>query len=379
MKKARMDTQLLVSILALISAGFLIFLSASLGLLARDASHASSIALKQIFLGLVPGLVAMYFTSRIPYTYWKKMSFWIFSFSLLLSLSIFIPGLGLTHGGATRWLLIGSFSFQVSEVLKIAAVIYFAAWLSFIKDKIHDFKHGFMPLLIMLGIVGFVLLIEPDTDTFIIIATSLVAMYITAGGKWKHLGVLVLAGVLGLTVLAFSRPYIMARIQTFINPAEAGQSAGYQIQQSLIAIGSGGITGRGFGQSIQKFNYLPEPVGDSIFAVAAEEFGLIGGLTLIILYVLFAMRALKVATGAKDLFGGLLAVGITTFIIIQSFVNIAAMVGVLPISGIPLLFVSQGGTALFFVLAECGILLNISRYAKIRRQTSPTPLSHIGN
>ncbi len=362
-----MDTQLLVSILALIGAGFLIFMSASLGLLARDASHASSIALKQVFLGLVPGLVAMYIASRIPYTYWKKVSFWIFGFALLLNLSIFIPGLGLTHGGATRWLLIGDFSFQVSEVLKIAAVIYFAAWLSFIKDKIHDFKHGFMPLVIMLCIVGFVLLMEPDTDTFFIISTALVAMYITAGGKWKHLGVLVLAGAIGLTLLAFSRPYVMARIQTFLDPAASSQGSGYQIQQSLIAIGSGGITGRGFGQSIQKFNYLPEPVGDSIFAVAAEEFGLLGCLSLIALYVFFAMRSLKVATGARDMFGALLAVGITTFIIIQSFVNMAAMVGVLPLSGIPLLFVSQGGTALFFVLAECGILLNISRHARIVR------------
>lgn len=367
MKKARMDTQLLVSILALIGAGFLIFMSASLGLLARDASHASSVAFKQIFLGLVPGLVALYVFSRIQYSYWKRVSFWLFILALVLNVIIFIPGVGLTHGGATRWLLIGSFSLQVSEVLKIAAVIYFAAWLSFVKDRISDFTHGFMPLIVMLIIVGGVLLAEPDTDTFIIVATSLVAMYLAAGGKWKHMGVLAVTGVALIAILAFTRPYVMARIQTFIDPAAASQTSGYQIQQSLIAIGSGGFFGRGFGQSIQKFNYLPEPVGDSIFAVAAEEFGFVGCITLLALYVFFAMRSLKVAGATRDTFGGLLVVGITTFIIVQSFVNIGAMVGVVPLSGIPLLFVSQGGTALFFVLAECGVLLNISRHAKIMR------------
>jgi cell division protein FtsW len=368
MKKVpRMDTQLLVSILALVSAGFLIFLSASLGLLARDTAHASSVALKQIFFGLVPGVIALYVFSRIQYNYWKRISFWLFLFAIGLNLIIFIPGLGLTHGGATRWLLIGSFTFQVSEVLKIAAVIYFAAWLSFVRDRISDWKHGVLPLVVMLGVVGIVLLLEPDTDTFLVISTSLVAMYLAAGGKWKHVGAIALTGLMLLTVLAFTRPYIMARIQTFINPAASAQGSGYQIQQSLIAIGSGGFSGRGFGQSIQKFNYLPEPVGDSIFAVAAEEFGLIGSLTLIALYLLFAMRSLKIAGASKELFPGLLAVGITTFIIVQSFVNIAAMVGVLPLSGIPLLFVSQGGTALLFVLAECGVLLNISRYARIAR------------
>ncbi len=365
MKKGRIDTQLLVSILALVGVGFLIFMSASLGLFARDADHASSIAFKQIFLGLIPGLFLLFATSYVYYHHWKRLSFWIFAGAVLLNLIIFIPGLGLTHGGATRWLIIGGISFQVSEVLKIASIIYFAAWLSFVKDKIHDFKHGFLPLIVMLSVVGTLLLIQPDTDTFLIIATSLVAMYIAVGGKVKNMIILALSGLVLITILAFTRPYIMARIQTFINPNAASQTSGYQIQQSLIAIGSGGLTGRGFGQSIQKFNYLPEPVGDSIFAVAAEEFGFIGTLTLIALYIMFSMRSLKIAVASKDTFAGLLAVGITTFIIAQSFVNIGAMLGVLPLSGIPLQFVSQGGTALLFVLAECGILLNISRHARI--------------
>ncbi len=365
MKKSRMDRQLLVSILLLVTAGFLIFLSASLGLLARDSTHFSSIAFKQIFFGLLPGLAALYVFSRIDVQFWRRMSFWLFLSAIFLNLVIFIPGLGLSHGGATRWLLIGSFSFQVSEVLKIASIIYFAAWLSMVKEKVSEFKTGFLPLLILLVIIGALCLSQPDTDTFLVIACAMVAMYIAAGGKWRHIGYLALVGMLGLALLAFTRPYVMARLETYLNPSEKSLTSGYQIQQSLIAIGSGGISGRGFGQSIQKFNYLPEPVGDSIFAVAAEEFGLIGSIILLGIYVFFAMRTLKVAQAASTAFGGFLAVGITTFVIVQSFVNIGAMVGVLPLSGIPLLFVSQGGTALLFVLAEVGMLLSISRSARL--------------
>lgn len=365
-KKLRMDRQLLVSILLLIGAGFLIFLSASLGLLARDSAYFGSIAFKQIFFGLIPGLIALFVLSHIDYMKWRTWSFWIFIGSVILNLIIFIPGVGLHHGGAVRWLLIGSFSLQVSEVLKIAAIMYYAAWLAHAKDLVKDFKRGFIPLLVMLLITGVLCLLQPDTDTFIVIASALIAMFIAAGGKWKYITTLVVAGIIGITLLAFTRPYIMSRIMTFINPAEGGQTSSYQIQQSLIAIGSGGVFGRGFGQSIQKFNYLPEPVGDSIFAVAAEEFGLFGSFVLLGLYVFFAMRSLKIASGASHAFGRMLAVGITTFIIVQSFINIGAMVGLLPLSGIPLLFVSQGGTALLFVLAEVGILLNISRFAKIR-------------
>jgi len=367
MKKNPVDKKLLISILLLIGSGFLIFLSASLGLLARDSVLFGSIAFKQVFFGLIPGLIALYVFSKLDYMKWRKTSFWFFVFAVFLNLIIFIPGVGLTHGGATRWLLIGSFSLQVSEVLKIAAIMYFAAWLSFVKEEVTTWQKGLAPLAIMIFITGILCLIQPDTDTFIVIAISLTAMFLVAGGKWKHMFVLFLTGVIVLTILAYERPYIRARIFTFINPTTESLTSGYQIRQSLIAIGSGKIFGRGFGQSIQKFNYLPEPVGDSIFAVAAEEFGFLGSFIIIGLFVFFTFRTLKVAEKASHQFGTLLAVGIVTYIIIQSFVNIAAMVGVLPLSGIPLLFVSQGGTALLFVLAETGILLNISRSAKMVR------------
>ncbi|HEY9480790.1 MAG TPA: putative peptidoglycan glycosyltransferase FtsW [Candidatus Paceibacterota bacterium] len=364
MRIRRVDTPLLVSILALVTAGFLIFLSASLGLLARDQAHMSSIAWKQVTIGLLPGLVALWAFSRLDYLRLRTWSFWAFLAAIVLNLIIFIPGLGLSHGGATRWLLVGSFSFQVSEALKITAVICFAAWLSLVGERIKDWRRGLVPLCVMLVVVGILCLLQPDTDTLAVISCSIVAMYLVAGGKWKHIFAVGAIGLVALAALAVWRPYVRARIETFIHPAEKSQTSGYQIEQSLIAIGSGQITGRGFGQSIQKFAYLPEPVGDSIFAVAAEEFGLIGSITLIGLYVFFALRTFRIAARASDPFGSLLATGIATFVIAQSFVNIGAMAGVLPLSGIPLLFVSQGGTALFFVLAECGMLLNISRTAK---------------
>jgi cell division protein FtsW len=191
-----------------------------------------------------------------------------------------------------------------------------------------------------------------------------VAIYLAAGGRWKPLFVIALVGAVGLAVLVSQRPYLQQRISTFIDPAKDATGSGYQIQQSLIAIGSGGLTGRGFGQSTQKFAFLPEPIGDSIFAVASEEFGFVGSVTIIILYILFAFQALRIATRVPDPFGSYVIVGIVVLITLQSFMNIAAMLAIVPLSGTPLLFISHGGTALFFTMASAGIILNISKYQK---------------
>lgn len=364
MKKARMDRQLLISTLLLVSAGFLIFLSASLGLLSRDSVQFGSIAFRQIFFGLVPGLCALFLASRVHFLYWRKISFWIFVLAIFLNIIILIPwiGLGFSHGGATRWIHLGPLTFQVSEVLKIASVLYFAAWLSSVRERVSTFKEGFLPLLVIIVIVSMLLLAQPDHDTLAVIIVSLTAMYLVAGGKWRWVIALGVTGILGLGLVYMTSDYIASRINTFINPSRNAQGSSYQIQQSLIAVGSGGLTGRGFGQSIQKFNYLPEPVGDSIFAVAAEEFGLLGSMGVILLFVFFTLRAFVVSARANHPFGSFVVVGIATFMICQAFINIGSMIGILPIAGIPLPFVSQGGTALLFALGQAGILLNISRY-----------------
>jgi cell division protein FtsW len=359
-----LDRTLLFFTYGLLTIGFLIFSSASLGLLAREGARFSSVALNQVLFGIIGGSIALFLASLIHYRWWRQYAFYVFVFSLLLTLAVFIPGIGFSHGGATRWIALGSFTFQPAEILKVAFVIYIATWLSGMKNQITQFFGGTMLFVGLLVIVGIPLLLQPDTDTYLIMVASAIAMFITAGGRVRDVAIMALSGVLLLTILAFSRPYIMDRIQTFINPAQDPQGAGYQIKQSLIAVGSGGFVGRGFGQSIQKFEYLPEPIGDSIFAVFAEEFGFLGSLVLILIFTGFSMRGYKIATHAPDLFGMLLVVGIITLISAQVFLNIAAMLAIAPLSGLPLPFISHGGTALFVMLGAIGIVLSVSRYQR---------------
>lgn len=364
--KKNIDVGLLVIVCILVLAGFVIFLSAALGITAQNNIKYSTIVFNQFILGLLLGGTVATIVTRIPYTYWRKWSFWMLIGSIILCLCVFIPGIGLEAGGARRWLLIGPLSFQPSEVLKISFVLYFATWISTVGKKgIKTFKYGLLPFLILAGILSLVMLAQRDTDTLLVMLSAGIAMYFVAGGKIQHFLIIGLIGIIGLSTLVMTRPYIKDRVMTFLHPTSADSlSSGYQIQQSLIAIGSGGLVGRGFGQSLQKFNFLPEPIGDSIYAVAAEEFGFIGAFGLIVLFFIFAWKGLYIAAKTPDIFGGLVATGIVILITTQSFWNIAAMLGVIPLSGLPLLFVSHGGTALFFTLIAVGILLNISRYQK---------------
>jgi cell division protein FtsW len=214
-----------------------------------------------------------------------------------------------------------------------------------------------------MAILGSLLLVQSDTDTLVIIGFTGMIMFIIGGMPVKH----VLAGFILMAILitgvVIFRPYALERVKTFLNRSADTQGASYQINQSLIAIGSGQITGRGFGQSIQKFGYLPQPTDDSIFAVTAEEFGFVGSAALLTLYVLFAASVFRIGTRAPDVFGGLLAIGFAILVITESFLNMAAMLGLVPLSGLPLLFVSHGGTALIIVLAAAGIVANVSKYA----------------
>lgn len=360
------DGVLLSIVILLIVGGFFVFTSASLGLLARDGASFSGVAFNQILFGIVGGTAAMFVMSHIFYRNWRQYAFYIFLFTILLTLAVFIPGIGLEHAGALRWIEIGGFSFQPAEFLKIGFVIYVATWLSGMQKHNATFWQGTFPFSVIVAIVGVVMLLQPDTDTFLIMAGAAAAMFITAGGRWRDVFILGGCAILMVAALAFVRPYIMDRIVSFFDPASDPLGSSYQIQQSLIAVGSGGLAGRGFGQSIQKFEYLPEPIGDSIFAVFAEEFGFIGSLLLILLISFFVFRGFRIATHAKDQFGMLLVVGFVTLIAIQSFLNIAAMVGLAPMLGLPLPFISHGGTALLATLASVGIILNVSKYQKAK-------------
>ncbi len=364
MKAKPVDKILLALVIILVGGGFLIFSSASLGLLSRSGASFSSVAFNQFLFGIAGGGLAMFLLSNVFYRNLRQYAFYIFIFSILITLAVFIPGIGATHGGATRWINIFGFSLQPAEILKIGFVIYVATWLSGMNQHINSFVSGTLPFIGIVAVVGVVMLLQPDTDTFMIMASAGLAMFITAGGRWRDVGVMIISAVILLAIVAMMRPYIMDRLTTYMHPESDPQGAGYQIQQSLIAVGSGGFSGRGFGQSIQKFEYLPEPIGDSIFAVYSEEFGFVGSVLLIILFLSFTFRGFKIAAVAPDMFGMLLVVGFMTIIVLQAFLNIGAMLGVAPLSGLPLPFISHGGTALLATLTMVGIVLNVSKYRK---------------
>lgn len=364
MKKsfAEVDKFFLSIVIALLAIGVLFFTSASFGILAKNSAKFYSVLINQFALGLLGGFILLYLFQRIPYVYWRKYAFYLFIIAILITAAVFIPGLGMRHGGAMRWLSLGPLSFQPAELLKIAFVIYFAGWLSWMKSKAQDIRFSLIPLLVMLGIIALVLFRQPDTKSFILMAMSALAMLIVYGISWKQLllfGFIVIAGLGGLLL---TTPYLRDRIMTFVDPSRDNLGSSYQLQQSLIAIGSGGISGRGIGQSVQKFSYLPEPQGDSIFAVIGEEVGFIGTTIVVILYVLFALRGLRIGYNAPDDFARLLVVGLIALFTAQSFMNIASITGLFPLTGVPLVFVSHGGTSLAISLAAMGIILNISKY-----------------
>lgn len=354
------DRILFTTVILLIVGGFLIFLSASLGLLAGSGPEFGNVARNQLVLGLGGGTLVFLVCLAIHYRFWRKVSLYLLLGALGLSLLVFTP-LGLELNGARRWLDLGFFTVQPAEFLKIGYILYLATWLSTAKSKIADMRYGLLPFGAITGIVGVMLLLQPDTDTFMIIALAGLAMFAAAGAKVRDLAIIVLLGILAGIVVVTFRPYVADRITSFLNPGNDPQGTGYQIQQSLMAVGAGEVFGRGFGQSVQKFGKLPEPTSDSIFSVFAEEAGFVGASILVLTYLVFALRGFWIAARAPDVFGGLVALGVVILIVSQSYLNIAAMLGVFPLSGLPLVFVSHGGSALLASMGAVGILLSISR------------------
>ncbi len=363
-EKKSIDYIFLTITIILVVAGIFAFFSASLGVLARDQAKFYQIIISQLALGLVGGTIALYFCSRIPYRFWRNYSGLILIGGIGLTLLVFVPHLGFSHGGARRWVSVFGVSFQPVEFLKIAFVMYLATWLSWIKKKSNNPLFGILPFIILLCIVASILLFQPDTKSLILMCATGIGLLFLSGFPAKYLLIFGGGAIVVFLVLAFNTPYLRSRIDTFLNPSSDPTGSSYQIQQSLIAIGSGQVNGRGFGQSIQKFSYLPEPQGDSIFAVIGEEFGFIGSTTIVLLYVLFAMRGLWIARRAPDSFSGLLASGLVILISLQVFMNIASITGLFPLTGVPLVFMSQGGTSLLISMAVVGIILSISKERK---------------
>lgn len=359
-EKGNVDKVFLGIVVAILVIGLFSFVSASFGVLAKNEAKFAGLLFSQT-IGLIGGLGLMFACSKIPYKFWRNYAFYFFLFSILLTLLVFIPGLGQEHGGAKRWINIGGISFQPVEFLKIAFIFYFAGWLSWVKSKAKELRYGILPLVIMLGIVAGILQQQPDTKSIILLFFASSAMLVVSGVPWKYILGSIGIGVIVFGAFAMSRPYLRERIKTFIDPSADVQGSSWQLNQSLVAIGSGEIFGRGLGKSVQKFTYLPEPQGDSIFAVIGEEFGFVGTSLIILLYIALALRGMKIAYESEDSFSRLLVVGLVILIVSQSFMNIASSIGLFPLTGVPLVFISHGGTALMFSLAAVGIILNISK------------------
>lgn len=361
MRRTFIDKPLALFIALLVIGGCLIFSSAAFGLLGRGAGNITSVVANHMLLGVGLGLVLLTAGAFIDYRHWRKYAPYIFGLGLVVTSLVFVPHLGTEHGGGRRWIIVFGTSFQPSEALKLACIMLAAAYCAGIKNQIKTYTFGLGGFAAILALPALLLVMQPDIGTLGVIVMGVFSIFWAAGARLRDVASIIVLGLVALSILAMVKPYIRDRVETFFNPAQETQQEGYQIHQSLIAIGSGGLFGRGFGQGIQKFTYLPEPMGDSIFAVAGEELGFAGTTAIVALFTLFGLRGFQIAARTADPFGSYLATGIATYLVVEAYINIASMLALAPLTGIPLTFISQGGSAILMSLASAGILLNISR------------------
>jgi len=309
----------------------------------------------------VLGIIAMLVLSRIDYKFYKKKANLILLVCFLLLGLVLIPGIGSVRNGSRSWFGIGGFGVQPSEFAKIGLIIYVAKYLSNNEKNMRSIIKGVLPILGVIGIFFVLIMLEPDFGTAMVIVLTLVCVIFISGVKVSFFVNVGLVGLLGIVGLIIAAPYRMARIVSFLNPWSDPLGSGYQIIQSLYAIGPGGLLGQGFLNSRQKYFYLPEPQTDFIFSIISEEFGFLGILIVCSFFAFIFYRIVKIALSCKDLFGKYLCFGLGFGIIIQSLLNLAVVVGLLPVTGVTLPFFSYGGSSLLVSLASIGIILNISR------------------
>ena len=367
-KKKPFDFILCITIFLLLSLGIVMVLSASAPYSLSNDGDSYTYVIKQLIFAII-GVFGMFIISKIDYHYYKKLYKLAYIASIIALLSVAIPVIGVTVKGATRWINLGFGQFQPSELAKIGLIIFYAAYLTDHKNELGTFVGGFAkPLSLLILPVGILFFIQDHLSAIVVIAAVICIMMLMAGSKLRHFltagvsGVSVLAaGMLLLAQLTGKGGFRLARLTTFLDPFADMQGDGWQVVQSLYAIGSGGLFGVGLGESKQKYLYLPEPHNDFIFAIVAEELGFIGCTVVIALFAVFVWRGIITAVKAPDTFGSLLAVGITSLIGIEAIINIAVVTSSMPATGMPLPFFSYGGTALLILLCSVGILLNVSR------------------
>jgi cell division protein FtsW len=357
------DLWLFVCIVSLLAIGMVMVYSAGAVLAFHEYGDSYYFVKRQLlFAGF--GLVAMYFTARTDYRIWQKYAKVVLLICLALLVAVLIPGIGVVRGGARSWLGISSFGIQPSEFMKLGMILFLARWLSRPDYDISSFTRGLLPPLGLMGLAFGLIMLQPDLGTGTVMMGASMLIVFTAGARMKHLGLLALSGAAGFAALIAAAPYRLQRITAFLDPWSDPLGAGYQIIQSLYAIGPGGLAGLGLGMSRQKYSYVPEPQTDFIFSILAEELGFIGGMAVLGLFLVLVWRGMRVAITIPDTYGSLLAVGIVAMVAVQVVINIGVVIGLMPVTGITLPLISYGGSSLTLMLTALGILLNLSRYAR---------------
>lgn len=364
--KKPFDFWIFAAVILLLSLGTIMVFSSSYYFSVKTVGNSFHLLIPQLqymALSIVVLIVAMNF----DYKRWGKLSPLILMISIGLLILVLIPGVGQKQNGAQRWLGVGTKTIQPSEMAKIALIMFLSFSLSKRKEVLQSFTKGLLPYLLLIGFVAGLVVIEPHlSGTLIIVITSCIILF-CAGAKISHFMAMALPAVAAVVVAILAAPYRFDRVKAWLNPFDYAMDEGWQTVQSLLAIGSGGLFGRGLGQSMQKYLYIPEPYNDYIFAILAEELGFVGSAFVMLLFLVFIWRGIKVAMNAPDTFGSLMATGITSLIGIQFLFNVAVVTNSIPSTGISLPFFSYGGTSLMFLMFGVGVLLNISRYSNYER------------
>lgn len=364
--KKPFDFWIFAAVILLLSLGTIMVFSSSYYFSVKTVGNSFHLLIPQLqymALSIVVLIVAMNF----DYKRWGKLSPLILMISIGLLILVLIPGVGQKQNGAQRWLGVGTKTIQPSEMAKIALIMFLSFSLSKRKEVLQSFTKGLLPYLLLIGFVAGLVVIEPHlSGTLIIVITSCIILF-CAGAKISHFVAMALPAVAAVVVAILAAPYRFDRVKAWLNPFDYAMDEGWQTVQSLLAIGSGGLFGRGLGQSMQKYLYIPEPYNDYIFAILAEELGFLGSAFVMLLFLVFIWRGIKVAMNAPDTFGSLMATGITSLIGIQFLFNVAVVTNSIPSTGISLPFFSYGGTSLMFLMFGVGVLLNISRYSNYER------------
>lgn len=355
------DLALLRVMIILIILGVLILTSISVSLSLERFGSTYYYLKRQFLVGILPGIILALLVYLIPLEFFKRNIIFFLLINLFLLGIVFLPKLGVSLGGATRWIKLGPVFIQPSEFLKITFLIYLASWLASRTSPQKGRNQTLIAFFIIIAVLSAFLIFQPDIGTLGIIITFSLIMYFLADTPVWHSILIILIGIIALVILVRVAPYRADRILVFLNPEVDPMGIGYQIKQALISVGSGGISGIGLGMSRQKFGFLPQTISDSVFAIFAEETGFIGSLILAIIFLIFAWRGFKIARKSEDRFQKILAAGITSWISIQAFINIGSMIGLLPLTGVPLPFISYGGSHLLTEFIGVGILLNISK------------------